>query len=116
MWPIFFDEAKYAADARAARVMPILRGDAITYGRCHLYGGVTITTDMPDVTEGEYDWFFRYAAEMDPERIIKIVQTAAILNNYMIKLLRANSAQHPTRPRSRAWRRRWPGMKARCIS
>ncbi len=92
---LFFDEAKYAADARAARVMPILRGDAITYGRCYLYGGVTITTDMPDVTEGEYDWFFRYAAEMDPERIIKIVQTAAILNNYMIKLLRANSAQHP---------------------
>ena len=56
---LLFDEAKYASDSRAARVMPILRGDAITYGRCHLYGGVTITTDMPDVTEGEFDWFFR---------------------------------------------------------
>ena len=79
---LLFDEAKYASDTRAARVLPILRGDAITYGRCHLYGGVTITTDMPDVTEGEYDWFFRYAGEMNPERIIKIMQAAGELNAY----------------------------------
>lgn len=87
---LLFDEAKYASDSRAARVMPILRGDAITYGRCHLYGGVTITTDMPDVTEGEYDWFFRYAAEMDPDRIIKTIQAADALNRYRIKLAREN--------------------------
>jgi hypothetical protein len=92
---IIFDEAKYASDARAARVMPILRGDAITYGRCHLYGGVTITTDMPDVTEGEYDWFFRYAKEVDPQRIIKIMQAADILNSYRIKLTKANRASEP---------------------
>lgn len=92
---LFFDEAKYAADARAARVLPILRGDAITYGHCHLYGGVTITTDMPDVTEGEYDWFFRYAAEMDPDRIIKIIQAADIRNKYLAKLVRANESQRP---------------------
>lgn len=92
---LFFDEAKYAPDARAARVMPILRGDAITYGRCHLYGGVTITTDMPDITEGEYDWFFRYAGEMDPERIVTIIQAASVLNGYLLKLVRAEESQHP---------------------
>lgn len=92
---LLFDEAKYASDARAARVMPILRGDAITYGRCHLYGGVTITTDMPDVNEGEFDWFFRYASEMDPERIIKIIQAAGELNKYRIKLLRENRKPSP---------------------
>lgn len=85
---LIFDEAKFASDSRAARVMPILRGDAITYGRCHLYGGVTITTDMPDVTEGEYDWFFRYASEMDPERIIKIVQAAGELNRLQTKMVK----------------------------
>lgn len=90
-----FDEAKYASDSRAARVMPILRGDAITYGRCHLYGGVTITTDMPDVTEGEFDWFFRYAAEMDPDRILKILQAADELNRLRAKLHRANSDPKP---------------------
>ena len=92
---LFFDEAKYASDSRAARVLPILRGDAIRYGHSHLYGGVTITTDMPDVTEGEYDWFFRYAAEMDPERIIRIVQTASVRNGYLAKLVRANGSERP---------------------
>lgn len=92
---LLFDEAKYASDTRAARVLPILRGDAITYGRCHLYGGVTITTDMPDVTEGEYDWFFRYAGEMNPERIIKIMQAAGELNRLRIKQERENRAPRP---------------------
>lgn len=92
---IFFDEAKYAPDARAARVMPILRGDAITYGHSVYYGGVTITTDMPDVSEGEFDWYFRYAAEMDPQRIIRIIQAASERNRYLIKLNRANSESKP---------------------
>lgn len=92
---LFFDEAKYAADVRAARVLPILRGDAITYGRSHYFGGVTITTDMPDVTEGEYDWYFRYAGEMDPDRIIKIVQAAGIRNKLLIKLTQENRRQIP---------------------
>lgn len=92
---LLFDEAKYASDARAARVLPILRGDAITYGRCHLYGGVTITTDMPDVTEGEFDWFFRYASEMDPERVIRIVQAAGELNRLRIRLERENRVARP---------------------
>ena len=84
---LVFDEAKYASDARAARVLPILRGDAITYGACHLYGGVTITTDMPDVMEGEYDWFFRFASEMDPERIVAIVQAFGELNRLRVRML-----------------------------
>ena len=83
---LLFDETKYASDAKASRTMPILRGDAITYGNCHLYGGVTITTDMPDVTEGEHDWFFRYAAEMDPDRILAIVQAAGELNRLLLKM------------------------------
>ena len=83
---LLFDEAKYASDVRAARVLPILRGDAVTYGRCHLFGGVTITTDMPDVAEGEFDWFFRYASEMDPERVVRIIQAASELNRLQFKL------------------------------
>lgn len=85
---LMFDEAKFASEQKASRVMPILRGDAITYGACHLYGGVTITTDMPDVTEGEYDWFFRYAAEMDPERIQRMVQASEARNAVLAELCR----------------------------
>ncbi len=92
---LLFDEAKYASDSKAARVMPILRGDAITYGRCHLYGGVTITTDMPDVTEGEFDWFFRYASEMEPERVVRIMQAAGELNRLRLKLVKLTAAEEP---------------------
>ena len=92
---LLFDEAKFASPVKAARVMPILRGDAIRYGSCHLYGGVTVTTDMPDVTEGEYDWFFRYASEMDPERIEVIVQAAEARNDSLLALYREQRKTPP---------------------
>lgn len=92
---LFFDEAKFASDVRASRVMPILRGDAVRYGRSVYYGGVTITTDMPDITEGEYDWFFRYASEMDSERIVRIVQTADLRNRQLKKLIKINAETPP---------------------
>lgn len=95
---LMFDEAKFASEQKASRVMPILRGDAITYGACHLYGGVTITTDMPDVTEGEYDWFFRYAAEMDPERIQRMVQASEARNAVLAELCR-QQGKRPTNDR-----------------
>lgn len=95
---LFFDEAKYASDARAARVMPVLRGNAIAYGGCPLYGGVTVTTDMPDVTEGEYDWFFRYAGEMDPQRILRIVQAASVRNELLKRYAAMQHMDEPAPP------------------
>ena len=103
---LLFDEAKYASDSKAARVMPILRGDAITYGRCHLYGGVTVTTDMPDVTEGEFDWFFRYASEMDPERIVKILQAAGELNRLRLKMVKLSGTDKPDEAKIERLRRK----------
>lgn len=90
---LFYDEAKYDKDSKVNRAMPILRGDAITYGHSHLFLGITITTDMPDINEGEYDWFFRYVNSMDPERILKIVQTAAVYNNLLIKQVKAEKGE-----------------------
>lgn len=92
---LLFDEAKFASPVKAARVMPILRGDAIRYGSCHLYGGVTVTTDMPDITEGEHDWFFRYASEMDPERIEVIAQAAEARNDALLALYREQRRTPP---------------------
>lgn len=50
---------------------------------------------MPDVTEGEYDWFFRYAAEMDPQRIIMIMRAASERNRLLIRQTKENSADRP---------------------
>ena len=93
---LFFDEAKYDQDKKVNRAMPILRGDAIRYGHSHYFLGVTITTDMPDVLEGEYDWYFRYVKLMKPERILKIVQAAGELNELRIKLVREENKESPS--------------------
>lgn len=93
---LFFDEAKYAKEVRANRALPILRGDAISYGSCHLFLGLTITTDMPDVTENEDDWYFRYFSEMDPQLIEYIVQAASIRNDLLIKYAALNRRSKPS--------------------
>ena len=93
---LFYDEAKYDKEMKVNRAMPILRGDAITYGHSHFFLGITITTDMPDIYENEYDWFFRYVKQMDPERIIKIVQAASMRNDLVISLLKEERKNKPS--------------------
>ena len=93
---LFFDEVKYAKEVKANRALPILRGDAISYGGSHLFLGLTITTDMPDVAEGEDDWFFRYVREMDPDRIIRIIQAASVRNELLLTRERINRKKKPS--------------------
>lgn len=80
---LFYDEAKFDREDKVSRAMPILRGDSILYGESHLFLGLTISTDMPNVNEGEYDWFLRYVSGMNPERIVKIAQAAFVLNDLL---------------------------------
>lgn len=94
---LFYDESKYDKDEKVNRAMPVLRGDSLTYGASHLFLGLTITTDMPDVNEGEYDWYFRYAPNMDPDRIILIVQAAFERNGLLLKQLREQKKDNPSR-------------------
>jgi hypothetical protein len=80
------DEAKYQKDERINRAMPILRGDATRYKYSVYFLGMTITTDMPNVTEGEYDWAFRFAKDMNPQRVAKTLVAFDLLNKIRIKL------------------------------
>ena len=92
---LFYDEAKYDRDEKVNRAMPILRGDSLMFGHSHLFLGLTISTDMPDVNEGEYDWFFRYLPNMKPDRIVSICQAAFIRNELLLKLERERSKPSP---------------------
>lgn len=85
---IFSDEAKYQADVKVDRAFPILRGDATLYGYSTYFLGMTVTTDMPNPTEGEYDWVFRFAKEMDVSRIKQIISAYGVLNDLYLKLYR----------------------------
>ena len=83
---IFSDEAKYQADKKVNAAFPILRGDKEYFGASVYFLGFTVTTDMPSVTEGEYDWIFRYAKKMNVERMKLILLTFDQLNKARIKL------------------------------
>lgn len=80
------DEAKYQKEERVKRAFPILRGDATRYKYSVYFLGMTITTDMPDTSEGEYDWVFDFAKSMNPLRISKILQAYGVLNDVRKKI------------------------------
>lgn len=61
---------------------------------------------MPDVLEGEYDWYFRYVKLMKPERILKIVQAAGELNELRIKLVREENKESPSPDKLRRIKKR----------
>jgi hypothetical protein len=83
---LFSDEAKFQPDKKVDLAFPILRGDATMFGYSVYFLGMTVTTDMPNVSEGEYDWIFRFAKDMDPKRIELILHAFGILNDLRLKL------------------------------
>ncbi len=93
---LFFDEVKYAREVKANRALPILRGDAISYGASHLFLGLTITTDMPDTGDGEDDWYFRYVSEMNPLLIEHIIMAASERNRLLTALVREEHRDKPS--------------------
>lgn len=94
---LFYDEAKFDREDKVNRAMPILRGDSLSFGHSHLFLGLTITTDMPDVNEGEFDWYLRYLPNMRPDRIEKIAQTAFLRNDLLIRLERERAKAIPNK-------------------
>lgn len=82
---MFLDEAKYQEDKKVDRAFPILRGDSTLYGHSTYFLGITATTDMPDVSAGEYDWIFRFNKQMNIERIKLILSAFDQLNKLRIK-------------------------------
>jgi hypothetical protein len=85
----FIDECKFAREDRVSKLFPTLRGDAMLYGNSHYFMGQTFCTDMPNVNSGEYDWVLRLEKNMNKEQIVKIIQTALVVNDLNIELLNA---------------------------
>lgn len=86
----FIDECKYAREDRVSKLFPTLRGDAKLYGDSNYYMGQTFCTDMPNPTIGEHDWVMRLEKNMNKEQIVKIIQTALIVNQLNVDLINAN--------------------------
>jgi hypothetical protein len=76
----FGDEAKYLQEEKLNKLFPTLRGDYRLYGHSHYFMGQTFCSDMPDPNVGESDWMMRMEKKMDREQILRIIQTAMIVN------------------------------------
>jgi len=76
---IFGDEVKYHDPEKLKKLMPALRGYA-EFAHSVYYRGVTFTTDMPNIMEGDYDWILKGEQEMDQKQIELALQAGLVVN------------------------------------
>lgn len=86
---IIIDEGKNVEKNKVDLLFPALRGPATEFGFSHFFMGYTITSDYPDVTIGEHDWFLDLEKEMNIEKIKALFQISLELNEAKIDLLNA---------------------------
>jgi hypothetical protein len=92
----FIDETKYALEKKMNKLTPTLRGDPVLFGHSQYYLGQTMCTDMPDPNVNENDWMLKLQKNMDVEQIIRIIQTALVVNDIHIELVNAKNEGKPT--------------------
>ncbi|HBZ67589.1 MAG TPA: hypothetical protein DEO70_12195 [Bacteroidales bacterium] len=88
----FIDEAKFDDPRKIKKMFPTLRGDKIQFGHSHYFMGQTVTTDMPNPHNGEFDWILDLEKEMNPKQIILILQTAFVVNDIIKEYLNAEAS------------------------
>lgn len=87
------DEVKFFQESKIAKLTKAVRGYQVKYGRCHYYRSLCFTTDMPDPNNiGEYDWIFKYAALMDPAKIVLALKVAFVVNDIRRELVIAKES------------------------
>ena len=86
---IFGDEAKYLDPDKLKKLTPALRGEYVGFGHSVYYRGRTFTTDMPNISEGDYDWILDAEKLMDVEQIKMAYQAATVLNDTKKQLYNA---------------------------
>jgi hypothetical protein len=86
---IFGDEAKYLKQEKLNKLFPALRGDYRLFGHSHYFMGQTFCSDMADPNNLEYDWMLQMEKNMDRRQILRILQTAIVLNEISYELFLA---------------------------
>jgi len=86
------DEGKYDNPDMLKKTNPTLRGDRIKFGHSPYFMGRTITSDIADPADGEYDWMSDMQFNMDQDRIFYTLQAALIANEIEFELFEAKKA------------------------
>lgn len=81
---LFGDETKYLDFDKIKKLTPALRGYK-KFAKSVYYRGATFTTDMPNITDGEYDWILDRQKDMDPEQCRLALRVGFVLNELKIE-------------------------------
>ena len=77
---LFGYETKYLVFTKIKKLIPALRGFT-NFAHSVLYRGMTFTTDMPNIGDGDDDWILDKEKDMDVEQIQKALQVGFVLND-----------------------------------
>jgi len=84
----FVDEARNQDFHKLKKLMPALRGYPL-FGHSVYYRGMTATTDMPNVLEGDFDWIYDREKEMKVQQIKDCLSVGITLNKVKRELYNA---------------------------
>ncbi len=88
---LFGDETKYLDFNKIKKLTPALRGYK-KFAKSVYYRGSTFTTDMPNITDGEFDWILDREKDMDQEQCQLALQSGLVLNEIKIELMNETKA------------------------
>lgn len=84
----FGDEVKYHDKKKLDTVLPALRGYH-AFAHSPFYRGTTFTTDLPNLSKGDFDWIMDTETNMDVEQIKLAYQCGSVLNEINHKIKKA---------------------------
>lgn len=87
---IYIDEARNSDFEKLKKLLPAMRGDYTYFGHSPYFRGITATTDMPNVAEGDHDWILKQAENMDEEQIKLALYAGLELNKIKKAYFRAD--------------------------
>ena len=84
----FGDETKYLDFKKVKKLMPALRGYP-AFGHSVYYRGMSFTTDMPNILEGDHDWILDREEDMNVGQIKDVLNVSITLNKVKCELYNA---------------------------
>ena len=89
------DEAKYLNKQKLSKLIPAKRGGELKFKDSPYYGGVTYTTDMPNINHGEHDWILDFEKEVNKKQVYLMMCAAFKLNKIQVELYHAKRQNDP---------------------
>ena len=113
---LFGDEVKFLDfDKLKTELFPTLRGERLHFGTSPHFQGITFTTDMPRLEDG--DWLFSMEEQMDAAQIDLIIHAALRLEQLKLQQLRIPEAARGSRLYStlNIWKQRVDKLRMRSV-